>query len=323
MLLMLVMVLLALAVSNLSPLILITADIHCSETEVPFPGNVCKQFDQSYEEAYNYLYSHLPSWDRSNADSLGFHNSTGEAVDGLDEGIATLGINISLAAKQKYFWAGNTSQDLYYEYVVTFSHVNEARNNWRPFLSQVVDRILTDHLDIQDTSLTLEDIVKVVNTNLWVRHYLGNDVVFKSSQTPLIYDPMSTLVYGYASCTGVSILLADALRGAGVPVRLAGTPAWNGETSNGNHNWIEVYDHRTNQWSFIEAQPAGGGESLADPCDKWFCNPAKMEGGTQVFATRWEFDEERTVYPMAWDRRNMEIPGVNRTEYYQTLCNSC
>ena len=316
------MVILAM-VSRLTPIILITADLQCNENEVPFPHNVCKPFDDCYEEAYNFLYANLPSWDRSNADSLGFHNSTGAEVDGLDDGVATLGINISLAAKQKYFWAGNVSEDVYYEYVVTFSHVNEARNNWRPYLTQVVEKIIKDHLDIEDTSLDMEDVVKVVNTNLWVKHYLGNDVVFRSSQTPLIYDPMSTIVYGYASCTGVSILLADALRAAGVPVRLAGTPAWNGEISHGNHNWIEVYDHRSLQWHFIEATPAGGGESLADPCDKWFCNPDKMTGGTQFFAARWKFEEERTVYPMAWDRGNTEVPGVNRTSYYQTVCNSC
>ena len=82
--------------------------------------------------------------------------------------------------------------------------------------------------------------VRTVNEYLWERGYLGNEVVFKSSQTPLIYDPMSTIVFGYASCTGVSILFGDALRAAGVPARMAGTPAWNGNPHNGNHNWIEV-----------------------------------------------------------------------------------
>ena len=249
-------------VPSLNSIILITANLQCSDHQVPFPDNVCKPFDESYEAAYKLLFNHLPSWDRSNADSLGFHNSTGPDVDGLDDGIATLGINISLATKQKYFWAANVSEEIYYEFVVTFCHVNEARNNWRPFLTEVVDRILTDHLDVEDTSLTMEDIVRVINTNLWVRHYLGNDVVFKSSQTPLIYDPMSTIVYGYASCTGVSILFADALRAAGVPVRLAGTPAWNGVSSHGNHNWVEVFDHRSQQWHFIEATPAGGGTDI-------------------------------------------------------------
>ena len=76
------------------------------------------------------------------------------------------------------------------------------RNNWRPYLTEVVDRILSDHLDVSDTNLEIEDLVRTINENMWVRSYLGNDVVFKSSQTPLIYDPMSTIVFGFASCTG-------------------------------------------------------------------------------------------------------------------------
>jgi len=168
----------------------------------------------------------------------------------------------------------------------------------------------------------METIVNVINTHLWQGSYLGNNVEFKSSQTPLIYDPMSTIVYGYASCTGVSILFADALRCAGIPTRIAGTPAWNGEAGNGNHNWVEVYDHRTQEWYFIEATPAGSGETLGNPCDKWFCTPAKMKGGTQVFATRWD-KSSNTVYPMAWDLDNLEVPGINMTDYYQNVCNKC
>lgn len=68
------------------------------------------------------------------------------------------------------------------------------------------------------------------------------NIVFKSSQTPLIYDPMSVLSFGYGSCTGVSIFFIDALRSVGVPSRIAGTPAWNGDVSNGNHNWVEVWN---------------------------------------------------------------------------------
>ena len=43
----------------------------------------------------------------------------------------------------------------------------------------------------------------------------------------------------------------------------------------------------------------------------------------QVFATRWAFDALGTVYPMAWDLENREVPGVDRTDYYQNVCNQC
>ena len=78
-----------------------------------------------------------------------------------------------------------------------------------------------------------------------------------------------------------------------------GTAAWNGDVANGNHNWVEVWrpgatgDKSPNAtrarararggsgggggfWSPIEGLPAGGGESLDDPCTLWFCNPARF-----------------------------------------------
>jgi len=102
---------------------------------------------------------------------------------------------------------------------------------------------------------------------------------------------MSTIVYGYASCTGVSILYADALRAVGVPARIVGTPAWNADVSHGNHNWVEVYlgtqaYGNADGWYFIEASPAGPGESFSNPCDKWFCNPGHFaeKPATRVYA---------------------------------------
>jgi hypothetical protein len=132
---------------------------------------------------------------------------------------------------------------------------------------------------------------------------------------------MSIITFGYASCTGVSIFYVDALRSVGIPSRIAGTPAWNGVYSNGNHNWVEIWTAE-NGWQFIEAKPAGSGETFSNPCDKWFCNPSHFANGTQVFAARFKQDE--TVrYPMAWDLTNKEIPGEDRSLYYQAVCNAC
>ncbi len=58
----------------------------------------------------------------------------------------------------------------------------------------------------------------------------------------------------------------DALRAVGIPARLAGTPAWNQAVQHGNHNWVEVWVDGA--WQFIEARPAGGGETFTNPCDK-------------------------------------------------------
>ena len=76
-------------------------------------------------------------------------------------------------------------------------------------------------------------------------------------KTPLIMDVMSTITFGFASCTGVSIMFVDALRAVGVPARLVGTPAWNGMIQNGNHNWVEVYTGPEAGWSFMEVLAHG------------------------------------------------------------------
>ena len=76
-------------------------------------------------------------------------------------------------------------------------------------------------------------------------------------------------------------------------------------------------------WRFIEGAPAGGGETFANPCDKWFCNAAKFNGsGTQVFAAT--FGEHSGVhYPMAWELANKGVPGVDRSDYYDDVCSKC
>ena len=64
-----------------------------------------------FQDAYDYLHSNLPSWDVTNKASLGFHEDSDPGVDGLDLGIATLGINISLETRNKYFWAANVRSE--------------------------------------------------------------------------------------------------------------------------------------------------------------------------------------------------------------------
>ena len=133
-------------------------------------------------------------------------------------------------------------------------------------------------------------------------------------------------VYSGIYSTGISILYIDALRTLGIPARLVGTPAWNGNVTNGNHNWVEVWLGTDDSagWKFIEGLPAGGPtETFENPCDKWFCNNNHFSdfNFTKVFAAR--FSQSGIHYPMAWDLENVDIPGVDRTEYYQQHCKPC
>lgn len=105
------------------------------------------------------------------------------------------------------------------------------RSDWR--------RLLFETLNMSDDpSKSLGDVAMFVNEHLWRLLNPKKPIYFKAQQTPLIYDSMSAISFGFASCTGLSILYLDALRSVGVPARLVGTPAWHGKYEDGNHNWV-------------------------------------------------------------------------------------
>jgi transglutaminase-like putative cysteine protease len=194
-----------------------------------------------------------------NAASLGFHSDSKELhkkitsftdtvqikrhvsslPDGLSNGIVNTTIHMALDTKIRYPWTNSIPRHIFMEYVLPYCVVNEARTHWRPLVYDAIQPTLQRLVD--DNSSTMEQVVREINKDLWTA--LGkpslfyNDqgevsirkdpIVFKAGQTPLIYDPMSILQYGYASCTGLSILLVDALRCAGIPARLVGTRCWN------------------------------------------------------------------------------------------------
>jgi len=253
-----------------------------------------------------FLERNLPPWDAQNLGTLQL-------------GILPATVQLALEARRSNPWAADVPWSVWRDAVLPFASVNEARSDWRRLFRQALAPLVKG-------AASRRVAVEEVNSKLWSLLRPDSPIVFKSQQTPLIYDPMSTIAYGFASCTGISIVLIDALRSVGVPARLVGTPAWNGDEQAGNHNWVEVWlggeSIEEEGWAFMEGAPAGGG-SLTDPCSHWFCNAAKMENGTEVFATAFDREANETVYPMSWDLTNRHVPGVKRTAHYRKVCHSC
>ena len=275
----------------------------CPENQVPWPSAPsCQDFGGAHKEAVAFLRSNAPPVDILNEISL-----FGQPGAGDNAGIASLGANLSLTAKMDLPWAVAVPQDVFNDYVLPYASVNEARTNWRQLLfSALMPLVCLPNSTTVNASLTIDDVAALVNgyavpeQSVWT--LFGRKVVFKSSQTPLIFDPMSVLAFGFASCTGVSILLVDALRALGVPARVAGTPAWNGLAANGNHNWVEIWRGPSVGWSFYEALPAGGGETLDNPCDKPVFTddvlqfPDSLCSDDQTFISSWIYFHSTTVF---------------------------
>ncbi len=313
-----------------------------------------KQFQS---EVMAYLYKNLMPTDLLNAESLGFpanmteytyynentnpkddNDSSSTLPDGLSNGILEPTINISLHAKQTYPWTVNVTKEMYYEYVVNFANVNEARTNWRSIFHDLVQPIIQPLLEKPTTNdddahvphdVPVKQVIRELNDKIWTvaASYSNTDSIkFKHGQTPLIYDPMSILLFGYASCTGLSIFFVNILRTVGIPARLAGTAAWNGKIENGNHSWIEVWDCNEGKWFIMETKPASGDHSgidLYNPCQWWFCNKDRVDN-TKFWASRLDKDAAGNVlFPMAWDMENEGVVGEDRTAFMNQLCSDC
>ena len=277
-------------------------------------------------ECLAFLKHNLMGFDLPFRETLGFPSEDEPSADGLGNGLIGPTIELALQAKLDYPWTDELPKEIFMEYVLNFGNLNEARTNWRP--------LLVDALRFNESNLwligqaNLTSVVTWVNQNLWTKlGRPGAPIIFKSSQTPLIFDPMSIVAFGYASCTGTSILFANALRAVGVPARVVGTPAWYGNRTQGNHNWVEVYDAKAGDWKFLEPSPANAGLDTLDndPCMRWFCDPSRYPS-SRVYAARLKKHsgtETATYFPLAWEWGNQDVPAEERTQYYTDICGSC
>lgn len=289
-----------------------------------------------------------------------------DLVDGLSDGILNQTLYYSLQAKMLYPWTDSIPRSIYMEYVVPYAVVNEPRTDHRPLLVEKLRELLkeyerpketndklgarsrsTKQRQQQDTQIQMKQAVKTINTHLWSifgkRDADGKSqpIVFQKGLTPRIYDPLSVIAYGHSSCTGLAVLFIAALRAAGIPARMAGTPAWLGVEEKGNHSWVEVYLPNVpaggggevgGRWIFLEPSPgiAEGDEDAnsddldREPCRRWFCGPERFgDGSTKVYATRYDRTAASTHYPMAWAMDDEGVMGEDRSEYYNDVCGKC
>jgi hypothetical protein len=295
----------------------------------------------------SFLKNNIMAFDEPFLETMGFSLDDDDVVDadGLSNGLVGPTVSLALDAKIRYKWTDDLPPDIFLNYVLNYANLNEARTNWRPLL---VDALKFNESDLyqnsltspttksQESNLNITSVTTWVNKHLWTRLARREDqpIYFKSSQTPLIFDPMSTISFGYASCTGISILFCNALRAVGIPARVAGTPAWYGNRTQGNHNWVEVFVPKSSdndkdgggEWKFLEPSPALQDVDTLDndPCDRWFCDPTRFPV-SKVFAATLSSHSEASIgyFPLGWEWDCRDVPAVDRTDYYARICGSC
>lgn len=194
-------------------------------------------------------------------------------------------------------WGASLPEATFLNDVLPYACLNEERDDSRAMLRAKCLPLIAGCQTPGDAAMRLnETLYKLVNV-----HYSTE------RQRP-DQNPTQTIASGLASCTGLSILLADACRSVGVPARLVGTPLW--ANNSGNHTWVEVWDN--GGWHFL-----GASEPDAQGLDHaWFTGNASQASNPDHAIYAASFQKTGLHFPLVWDMENVSVPAVNVTDRY-------
>eukprot|EP00929_Paragymnodinium_shiwhaense_P112132 TRINITY_DN80386_c0_g1_i1.p1 TRINITY_DN80386_c0_g1~~TRINITY_DN80386_c0_g1_i1.p1 ORF type:complete len:371 (-),score=57.07 TRINITY_DN80386_c0_g1_i1:216-1202(-) len=222
----------------------------------------------------------------------------------------------ALRARQDVPAAATVPEALFLREVLPYQQLDEPLDEWRPLFYEKLS-------PLAKRGKTLREVVDLVVPAAFAE--MGRPVEFKPNCTPAVMAPVSeTLKNGYASCTGCSIFLVDALRSVGVPARVVGTAQWNLPTG-GNHNWVEVWtgDGSGDGWHFFDAAPTKRVE-----WDRGWFVPGNVkeavEGGIHgIFTPVWDEADADATYTITWREPSITMPALDRTRFYKNLQTAC
>jgi len=208
--------------------------------------------------------------------------------------------NVALATEVRSLapWQQQIPDDIFNNFVLPHACFDEPRDPWR---ADFYHRFWPWVKDCRTTSEAAQVLNQKVFAELKVRYSTGRR---RANQSPA-----ESIEQGLASCSGLSVILVDACRSVGVPARIAGIPKW--ANKDGNHTWVEVWDHG---WHF-----AGAAEYDAQGLDHaWFTNDAALADPesrlSSIYAVRYE--PTGIHFPLPWNPGYDSIHAVNVTERY-------
>ena len=206
-------------------------------------------------------------------------------------------VELAFRAREELPWGRALPDELFLNHVLPYASINERRDRWRA-------DFLKRFLPVAKACKTPTEAVLRLNKNAFAA--LG--VKYHARKRPKPdQSPYESIEAGYASCSGLSVLLIDACRAVAIPARFVGTPLW--IDRKGNHSWVEVWDR---QWRFVGAAEPG-------PLDKaWFVGKARQADPTKVehriYAA--SFERTKTWFPLVWDTKIKYVRADDVTAFY-------
>ncbi len=212
-------------------------------------------------------------------------------------------VELAFKARDEFPWGRQIPEDIFLNDVLPYASLDEARDDWRAdFLSRFRKHVT----GCRTAREAVTRVNAVVERETRVKYNTHRRVPNQG--------PRESMSSGMASCTGLSILLVDALRSVALPARIAGTAMWT--TKEGNHDWVEVWLPDTKQWHFTEYNPDPAGLDHG-----WLlADAARALQGSLVhgiYATSWK--STGAHFPMVWAPDDESVPAVDVTRRYIDL----
>lgn len=217
-------------------------------------------------------------------------------------------VRLAYEARDGMPWGKAIPEDIFLNDVLPYAVLDESRDSWRADFKKRFTRIAAD---APDASTACQRINAAIEKEL--------DVRYNTKRRAPNQGPEESMRLKMASCTGLSILLCDALRSVCIPSRIAGTAMWT--TMEGNHNWVEVWLPENKRWMLTEYNPDAKG------LDHGWVIPEAARGipGSLyhgIFATSWAPSPDQkmpTHFPMVWNFRDTSVPAVDVSQRYIDL----
>lgn len=216
----------------------------------------------------------------------------------LKAGFLIKNVKFAYQARRQAPWGTVIPEDVFLNDVLPYVNVNERRDDWRQDFYKRFFARAVEKGSIEKAALDL---------NKYVFAVLG--VTYHAEKRPKPdQSPYESVEAKYASCTGLSILLVDALRSVGIPARLVGVMQW--RESGGNHTWVEVWDGK---WHYL------GAEESESYDQAWFTQKAS-EADVENYMNRIHavsFRKTDLKFPAAWDDEIDYVSAEDVTENYK------
>lgn len=208
-------------------------------------------------------------------------------------------VGLAWEAWQTAPWRELIDESLFLDAVLPYASLDETRELWIP---QMREKCLPMVADYQTPGAAGIALNRKIFDEFNVHYHATKRP--KPNQAP-----SESLEVGYASCTGLAILLVNACRSVGVPARIVGVPRWTG--MQGNHTWVEIWEDGV--W-----HPVGASEST-DLGQVWFAEAAAKADPRHPFTRIYATCHTRgdTHFPLVWNLGNSEAPAVDVTAAYR------